>query len=159
MTAHSKKHHETALQRTEKIETMEWQGHILVVDDEPHFRFGTGLALRRAGYAITEAADGKEALLLLENSRETCPFDLMLVDVQMPGMSGVELVEEVRKQDGDIPIFVISAFLDKSLTDELSRQGCKDILHKPFEPGDLIERVFRVLSERKTRGNNSCPAR
>jgi CheY-like chemotaxis protein len=132
--------------------------HILVVDDEAHFRFATGIALRRAGYTITEAADAEEALLLLTKAPGAAHFDLMLVDVQMPGMSGVELIEEIRGRGIGLPAFIISGFVDKRLAEELSRKGCKDLLHKPFEPAELVRRVTRLIEGAGAEEEYPCPA-
>jgi two-component system, NtrC family, C4-dicarboxylate transport response regulator DctD len=143
------------------------RGHVLIVDDEPNFRFSTGIALRRAGYAITEAENAEQALSLITRAygldlplcRPGRPpsFDLLLVDVQMPGMSGVELIDEVRRRNIGVPIFVVSGFADKRLSDELRSRGCFDLLNKPFEPVELIEKVWTAINAYRNGGAHACP--
>ncbi len=120
--------------------------HILIVDDESNFRFSAGLALRRAGYEVSEAVDGKEALLMiLNNSVKNDSFDLLLIDIQMPEMSGIELIDELKKNDVSIPIFAVSGFAEKPQVDELLQKGCSEFLDKPFKPQELVKRIGSVL--------------
>jgi CheY-like chemotaxis protein len=134
----------------------EMHEHILIVDDEANFRFAAGIALRRAGYTVAEAEDAGNALLLMGNGEKGRSFDLLLVDVQMPGMSGIELIEEVRKRNIVLPIFVVSGFVDEALAREIDGKGCFALLHKPFEPGELVEKISMVLKIWKS-GGCTCP--
>jgi CheY-like chemotaxis protein len=120
--------------------------HILLVDDEEEFRFSAGVALRQAGYRIDMAGDGREALEKILVSREgTEPFDLLVLDIRMPGMSGTELIDELRSRDISLPVFVMTCFGDKALLDELGSKGCRAVIEKPFRPRDLVDRIASLL--------------
>jgi len=125
------------------------QGHVLIVDDEADFRFGAGIALRRAGYRVTEAADGKEALALLSKDEPGFRFDLLLMDVQMPGLSGVELIDEMKRKGISTPVFGVSGYADRALVEELCRKGCAAFMDKPFEPDELVEKIWHLLGREK----------
>jgi CheY-like chemotaxis protein len=81
---------------------------ILVVDDEEAIRFLYQEELSEAGYRVDLAADGVEALRMVEQSRP----DLMTIDLRMPGMDGIELLAKVRAKHGDLPIIICSAYGD-----------------------------------------------
>jgi|Deesub1362A_J573_1020465.scaffolds.fasta_scaffold00073_24 DNA-binding NtrC family response regulator len=122
--------------------------HILVIDDEPHFRFAASVALRRAGYRTSEAEDGREALQrILEAQRKGEVFDLLVVDVQMPVMSGIELLDELNRNGISIPVFAVSGYGDKAMVVELMRRGCSEFLDKPFEPEEMVKRVDTILQK------------
>ena len=128
-------------------------GPVLVVDDEPNIRAFVQLALEDEGYGVVTAANGAEALELL---RATNP-SLILLDLRMPGMGGVEFVETYRKyemaegQAGQraakpVPIIVVTASRIAEVDPESF--GATDVLRKPFEVDALLESVARyALSE------------
>ena len=123
---------------------------ILIVDDEAEFRFSAGIALRRAGYSTEEVADGGEALNLIQSGRGRIPFDLFLVDIRMKGLSGIELINELKKRGLGTPVLVISAFADATLLDEESfKKGFVTFLAKPFEFRELIRQVDEILETRR----------
>ena len=127
---------------------------ILIVDDEPDFRLSAGIALRRAGYLTEEAADGAEVLEAIQSGKERSLFDLLLVDIQMPCLSGAELIDELRKRAIDTPVLIVSGFADTTLQDEFLRKGCTAFLAKPFEFQQLVRRVDEIL---KTRHSAAIP--
>jgi CheY-like chemotaxis protein len=129
------------------------RGHILLADDEGAFRFSAGLALRMAGYRVSEAADGMVALDELIRLRdEGTPVDLLVTDLRMPNLSGAELVDALRRHEVPIPVFVVSGHCDESALRELALAGAVECLEKPFLPSELVQRVERVLAE-NTAGN------
>lgn len=110
----------------------------MVVEDETDINRLLLKILKSAGYAVTQAFSGTEAKLLLE--RETP--DLILLDLMLPGLSGEELLQQIRGiMQCHIPILIISA--KNSLTDKVSllREGADDYITKPFEPEEVIARV------------------
>jgi CheY-like chemotaxis protein len=122
---------------------------ILLVDDEEGFRFAAVVALRRAGYRVEEAMDGKEALRKSLSARDAGdPFHLVVTDIRMPVMSGIELIDALRERGVDASLCAITCFGDQALVSELAGKGCPDYLEKPFEPGDLLSRVERILAGR-----------
>ncbi len=122
---------------------------ILIVDDEPDFRFSAGIALRRAGYSTEAVADGAEALNLVQLGKESAPFDLLIVDIQMQGLSGTELIDELKKRNINTPVLVVSGFADTTLLDELLKKGCRAFLAKPFESRELVRRADEILKTRR----------
>lgn len=120
--------------------------HILLADDEPGFRFSAGLALRIAGYRVTEAEDGMDALDGLTRLKEEgTPVDLLVTDLRMPNLSGTELVDALRRHGVPVPVFVVSGCGDPEALRELSAAGCVEYMEKPFQPPELVERIRSIL--------------
>lgn len=117
---------------------------ILVVDDDPHLCDVVSYTLTREGYGITVATDGKAALAALTNVGAAGPFDLVVLDVQMPEMNGLEVCRRVR-ETSSVPIVFLS-----SRDEEIDRvvgleTGGDDYVTKPFSPRELAARVRAVL--------------
>lgn len=123
--------------------------HILLVDDEAGLRFSAGLALRMVGFRVTETADGKDALdTLIRFQEEGIPVDLVITDLRMPNLSGVELVSAMRQNQVHVPVFVISGYCDDSARRELALAGCGECMEKPFQLEELVHRVGELLGRR-----------
>ncbi|WP_322510774.1 response regulator transcription factor [Chloroflexus sp.] len=127
------------------------QPRVLVVDDEQNIRLTLNALLSRAGYAVTTAASGEEAVALFE--RET--FDLMLVDLQMPGMKGMEVVAKVREAGHDAIIIVLTGHGSLDSAIEGIRFGIFDYLLKTSDPNQILARVAAGLEERAARRRQS----
>lgn len=113
---------------------------ILIVDDDPHLRELSGVFLQREGFDVSEAANGIEALLFLENRKA----DLMILDVMMPQMDGWELCRRLRTWH-DLPVLMLTAKGATSQKLKGFQVGADDYLVKPFEPLELIARVKALL--------------
>ena len=114
---------------------------ILVVDDEPSLVTLLSYNLTKSGFEVVTATSGDEARNQLANH----PIDLMLLDVMLPGKSGVDLTRELRGEQNRIPIIMITALddeVDKILGLEI---GADDYVTKPFSPREVIARVRAVL--------------
>ena len=120
---------------------------ILIVDDEASIRLTLGALLKRAGYDVTPAENGLEAVALLERQA----FDLMLVDLKMPGMDGMQVVSAARKRQPDIAIIVLTGHGSLDTAVEGLHQGVFDYLLKTTEPVRVIERVKAGLIARTQR--------
>lgn len=131
--------------------TMTNQPRVLVVDDEQNIRLTLNALLSRAGYAVTTAATGEEAVELFE--RES--FDLMLVDLQMPGMKGMEVVAKVREAGHDAIIIVLTGHGSLDSAIEGIRYGIFDYLLKTSDPNQILARVAAGLEERAARRRQS----
>jgi two-component system OmpR family response regulator len=121
---------------------------ILVVDDDPHIRDVVRFAFEKSGMAISIAQDGKEALAQFDRN----VHDLIVLDIGMPEMDGLEVCRQIRK-NADTPILFLSARdeeIDRILGLEI---GGDDYVTKPFSPRELVARVNAIL--RRTR---SAPA-
>jgi two-component system OmpR family response regulator len=114
---------------------------ILVVDDEPGIRTLLGEALRIAGFHPTLVSDGQSAINLLQNQN----FDLLLLDINMPRMSGFETLKKVRLFQPTIPVIIVSARHEKIDVIEGFRIGADDYISKPFDLEELVMRVNSVL--------------
>lgn len=110
--------------------------HILLVEDDDAINNSTAVWLRRQGCTCTQAFSGTEARLLWQNGQ----FDLLLVDLMLPGLSGVDLVREIRRLSA-VPIIVLSARGELSDKVELLELGADDYLTKPFQLEELWARI------------------
>lgn len=105
----------------------------LIVDDEPDYLSIMEEIVQSFGYEVETAASGEEALERLEAG----PPDLMLLDLQMPGIGGVETLIRALKARSDMEILIITAVIDKGLRKRLLRIGALDYLTKPLDLEDL----------------------
>lgn len=124
--------------------------NILVVDDNKNNLFVLGSVLRGAGYRIAAALSGLEAIDLLKDNR----FDLILLDIRMPGIDGIETCRRLMADPAtkDIPVLFISAVEDKDLIVSAFAAGGKDYIGKPFEQRELLARVetqFEILRAKR----------
>jgi DNA-binding response OmpR family regulator len=117
---------------------------ILVVDDQQEILDLTSLVLQRAGYTIATAASGDEALDCL--NRE--PFDLVLLDINMPGMDGWETLRLLRADDQLEQLLVIMFSVKGEVRDQVHslQEGASGYITKPFDVDQLVERVERALA-------------
>lgn len=114
---------------------------ILVVEDDPSIRRGMVDALQAVGYASREAEDGDAALRAAEEQR----FDLVLLDVMMPGADGFEVLRRLRDRWHDLPVIMVTARGAESDRVRGLRGGADDYLVKPFGMRELLARVDAVL--------------
>jgi response regulator RpfG family c-di-GMP phosphodiesterase len=117
---------------------------ILIVDDEETIRLALRKFLRSRGYEVEIAGSGEQAMQILENGA----FSLMLCDVRMPGMTGVQLVPMARAIDQDLAIIMLTAVNDAATATEVLSAGASDYLMKPVELADLQQAVDRALLKR-----------
>jgi two-component system response regulator HydG len=123
------------------------KARILVVDDEPSARGGLEKLLKQEGYVVDTAGDGVEAL---EKFRE-CAADVVVTDLKMPKMDGVELLKKLREQDHEVPVVVCTAFGDVGTAVQAMRAGAEDYLTKPIDFDALTLAVERALERRELR--------
>jgi PAS domain S-box-containing protein len=119
--------------------------NILVVDDEKGIREGCRRILMSEGYSVEVAQNGDEGLKLVT----TKPFDLILVDLMMPVMGGLEMMEEVRKLDPEIIMIVITGFATIETAVDAMKHGAYDYMPKPFAPDQVTAVVNRGLEKRR----------
>src|ERR1700677_4193929 len=118
---------------------------ILLVEDEENLQEALKLNLELEGYEITSAYDGKEALEAVKNEH----FDLMILDVMLPELDGISVIERIRLQNNDIPILILSA--KNSSADRVLglKKGADDYLTKPFNLEELLLRVNKLVEKSK----------
>ncbi len=122
----------------------ERSGRILVVDDEPGMREGCRRILSSEGHQVTTAESGEEALKLFSLGA----FDLVLLDLKMPGMSGLELLGRFREIDPDVVYIMVTAYATLETAVEATRSGAYDYVAKPFTPDELSDVVQKGLALR-----------
>lgn len=115
------------------------QANILLVDDDEAVREITAAMLEDLGYAVRVAAGGMAALDLLER----CPrIDLLMVDVSMPGMSGLELTRRMKQRRPGLPVLLVTGYADGDAVDAV---GAERIVLKPFRNEDLARKIRTAL--------------
>jgi two-component system response regulator PilR (NtrC family) len=123
---------------------------ILIVDDERSMRELLAIVLKREGYDVICAENGRSALALLERE----PIDLLISDIKMPDMSGVNVLKAAKQIDQDILAIMITAFASTDTAVEAMRLGACDYLAKPFDVDELRMKVREKLESRQLRQEN-----
>ena len=117
-------------------------GKILIIDDEITLRQTLARVLQRAGFEVTTAENGEQGLAFLE----TTNFDLIYLDIRMPGLAGPEVLKLVHADHPNIPIVLFTAQPDINSALEALRSGATDYLLKPLKPDVIIERTKAILA-------------
>src|SRR6187397_241074 len=123
---------------------------VLVVDDERSTRELLSIVLRREGYDVTVSENGRTAVNAMERGR----FDLLISDIKMPDMDGVEVLREAKRINPDILGIMITAFASADTAIEAMRLGAHDYLSKPFDVDELKIKVRNALEQRQLRQEN-----
>lgn len=118
---------------------------ILIVDDDLAFRKSTKKLLENTGWSVETAASPEDALDLLRRT----DFDIILSDLVMPGMSGVDLLKRLRREDPEIPLIMITGHGSIDSAVEAMKAGAADYLTKPFNPDELEFRISRALEKQR----------
>ncbi|MBZ0089470.1 MAG: sigma-54 dependent transcriptional regulator [Thermoanaerobaculia bacterium] len=124
--------------------------NILVVDDEEILQDVLGLLLRKEGFRPIAARSGEEALLLYEKE----PIDLVLLDLMLPGMSGLEVLRQIRQRDPDQVVIIITAYSSIEGAIEAMRDGAFHYIPKPFKNEEVLLTVRKGLEQRSLRSEN-----
>ena len=120
------------------------KGKILIVDDEPMARAGLSKLLLDVGYDVETASDGPSALAVASEN----PPDLVVTDLRMPGMDGVELMQKLHEDNGALPVILATAITDLSATVAAMRAGAEDYIAKPVDFDALVLVIERALARR-----------
>jgi DNA-binding NtrC family response regulator len=115
---------------------------VLVVDDKEMMRDSVASSLRRAGFEVSTAQRAQSAIDLIARKRP----DVVITDLKMPGMTGIELLEQVREIDADLPVVLMTAFGTIETAVEAMRLGAFDYITKPFEGDELIITIKRAVT-------------
>lgn len=122
--------------------------NILLAEDNEEMRAMLALALRDAGYTITECPDGVDLLMHLTPLVEhtgTVEYDLIISDIRMPGLTSMEILEGLTGNDAMPPVVLITAFGDSETHEAARRCGVAVTINKPFEISDFLAAVGKVL--------------
>ncbi|HNQ78054.1 MAG TPA: response regulator [Acidobacteriota bacterium] len=123
---------------------------ILVIDDDEKNRKLLKMRLQSEDYIVKEAADGLEGLKAID---EQVP-ELIVCDVKMPGMSGLDLVKEIREKEIDIPIIVMTAYGSESIAVDAFKRGADDYFIKPFDTQNATKRVSHLIEKYALKKSN-----
>jgi two-component system, NtrC family, response regulator AtoC len=127
------------------------QHTILAVDDEPHMRRLLEISLRQAGYRALSAGNGREALELIQQQQ----IDLVVSDLHMPGMSGLQLLEAIRKQYERLPFIMVTAQGEIKTAVEAMKLGASDYILRPFELETLEIAIQKALAVNRIQIENT----
>src|SRR3989449_1864710 len=126
------------------------RSRVLVIDDEAAIRDSLKMTLEYEGYEFLGAATGQEGLTIFEREAP----DLVLLDVKMPGMDGIEVLERLRSMSESVPIVVISGHGSISTAVEATKKGAFDFIEKPFASDRILVSVRNALDQRRLRDEN-----
>ncbi len=118
---------------------------VLIVDDELSVRESLKMILKPMCRVHT-AADGKEALECIEKNK----IDVVTLDLRMPGLSGMDVLRQIKRRDPDIEVMIITAFGSLGDSEDATRQGATGIISKPFNISELMTMVNELLEKRKS---------
>jgi CheY-like chemotaxis protein len=122
------------------------RNHIVIVEDEETILDVLSLIMKKAGWTVTTARSGREAVERVVSSRERShPADLLLLDISMPGLSGIEAIDELHKLGIRLPLIAMTGLSNAATEDQLRRRGCTQLLEKPFEANELLKIVEVTL--------------
>ncbi len=120
---------------------------VLIVDDEERFRNTMCKLLAIRGLAATTAGSGTEALEKLRDDR----YDVTILDVRMPEMSGVQVLAEIRKIDPEVEVIVMTGYASVDTAKEIMKLGAYDYLLKPYEIEELMEKIEAACDRKEAR--------
>jgi len=123
---------------------------ILLVDDEPNVRTVFSDVLKRVGYRVKAVENGHKAIKEVEEKA----YNLALVDLRMPNMDGIEVLENIKKTKPEVPVIIYTGYGSITTAVEAMRKGAADYLNKPFSPEELKLVIKKVLEQK---GNTSQP--
>lgn len=117
--------------------------NLLIVDDQKGIRLLLNEVFSMEGYKVHQASNGMEALKIVKSKE----IDCILLDMKIPGMSGLEILQKIREDQLSIPVFMMTAFREQELMDEAGRLGVINYFTKPFNIFDIRNEVVQVLEQ------------
>jgi DNA-binding response OmpR family regulator len=118
-------------------------GNVLIIDDEDGLRYTLTRVLRATGCQVSGAAEGQEALQMISN----VPYDLVYLDIHLPGINGLEILQSIRQTNSDLPVILFTAHASLQSALEAIRLGATDYLEKPIDPEVFVARTRIILEE------------
>jgi len=118
---------------------------ILIVDDEPTILESGKIILEDEGYEVITASDGREAMNVLK----THNIHIVLTDFKMPGLNGLELIKWIKKFEPELPVIMITSYVNRSIQGVVRRAGACEFMLKPIDYTELIEKIEEAISERQ----------
>ena len=125
------------------------KGKVLIIDDESDVRDVLKFHLSESNYKIIEAEDGQEGMDLLKSGDNLSNVGVILCDIRMPKVNGIECIQYIRQEAPGIPIVVVTGFPDTQMAVNLMNEGVKDYLVKPVEKEKLVATVDKLVAAGK----------
>lgn len=116
--------------------------HVMIVEDDPLARRSMAFRAMDSHWRVTTLADGRELVRMLHDE----PADLLLIDLGLPHVDGLSLVEDLRANGITLPVLIVTAHELPHLRATVLGAGANDLLQKPFDPDDLMHRLARLLA-------------
>ncbi len=130
---------------------------ILIAEDERHTRDAISLLLENAGYTVFQTDTGREAVAIIDRFRGTeAPVSLLILDVEMGGLTGIQVLDSIRSRGDLTPALVITGLSGAEFPAHLRERCCIDVLPKPFDPEQLVSAVSRALSKAPHSTRKKC---
>ena len=124
-------------------------GLVLVVDDEPDVRKVVRMTLEKAGYDVIEAEDGEVAMQKIKEGENPLVLDVIITDIRMPKVNGVEAINYFQKEWPTVPLIVLTGFPDLDMATSMIKSGITDYLVKPVEAEKLKASVAKAIENRE----------
>ena len=122
-------------------------GRVFIVDDDELVRKTVGLVLKHDGYDVIEAADGEEAIAVIERSPAGFSAQAIICDIHLPKVNGHDLIAFIREKLPTVPVIVLTGYPDVQGAASLFKQGVVDYLIKPGRADTLLDAVRRAIGE------------
>ena len=123
-------------------------GKVLVVDDEAGIRKVVRIALEKDGYYVVDAKDGAEAIRILNEGEHPMVIDVIITDIRMPNINGIEAIKYFQREYSSVPLMVLTGFPDIDLATQLLKQGITDYFVKPVDRKKLLTAVAGAIGSR-----------
>lgn len=120
---------------------------VFVIDDEALVRKAVGLMLTQGGYGVLEAADGEEAIAVIQSYASDFPVRAIICDLDMPKVNGYDLISFIRAKLPSVPIIVLTGYPNAQEATSLFNQGVVDYLIKPPKVQTLLDAVSRAIAD------------
>ncbi len=127
----------------------ESEGLVLVVDDEPDVRKVVRMTLEKSGYDVVEAEDGEKAIAEIKKDENSLLLNLIITDIRMPNVNGIDVLNYYRKEWPSIPLIVLTGFPDLDMATAMLQHGVVDYLVKPVDAEKLKASVAKALQQRQ----------
>jgi len=124
-------------------------GRVMIVDDEPDIRKVVRMTLQKAGYDVLDAEDGEKAIEAINTGENRLMLDVIICDIRMPKINGVEAIAYFRKEYPRVPIIVLTGFPDVNMATSFLSDGVVDYLVKPVEGEKLKAAVAKAMDQRE----------
>jgi DNA-binding response OmpR family regulator len=132
---------------TEEKTMQNFKYRIMVVEDDLPLLYSISFTLKRHEYLVSMTITGREALMkLLAAQKESDPYHLLVIDMVLPGITSLELIEQMALRHLRLPVLAVTANTDRTLLALLMQRGIDEILLKPFTTDELVKRTFSILN-------------